>query len=138
MASDGESAAFLELSRVLTGEPVLNPATAARHLKSLKKALGALAVRQLLERFVKLRRSPGDLVGKVREELFGDAVLGPVVRQVTLLWFTGLVASGGGPPSLMSAEDYFEALMWSAIGSHPPGFSDGYYGHWRNPADSGS
>ena len=35
-------------------------------------------------------------------------------------------------------EDYFDALMWSVIGAHPPGLSDGYYGHWRYPPDVGA
>ena len=139
MAAPGKgNAAFLELSALLTGERSLSAATAARHLATLSDALGAKAMAQLLERFRQISRSGGDLEKKVRDQLFGDAALGPVIRQVTLLWFTGLIAKGNAAPALASAQDYFEARMWSAIGSHPPAFSDGYYGHWRNPPDAGS
>lgn len=136
--SKNDRDAFRELSAVLTGFTNLSPATAARHLKTLQHALGAKPVAELLGRFRTFKGGGDQLVKQVRTELFGDAVLGPVVRQVTLLWFTGLIANGDAPPALMSADDYFEALMWPAIGSHPPAFSDGYFGHWRNPADMGS
>jgi hypothetical protein len=84
-----------------------------------------------------LKDQGGDIVEAVRKGLVNDASLALLVRKIILLWYTGSIDTGQGPPTLGSQDDYFEALMWSAVGAHPPGLSDGYFGHWRYPADLG-
>ena len=134
---DNLSSLFGELSSVLTGEAVLAPLTVERHLKTLRDTVGAGQIDAILWRFGELKDQGGEIVQAVRDGLVNDASLGPLVRKIILLWYTGLIDTGQGPPTLGSQDDYFEALMWSAVGAHPPGLSDGYFGHWRYPADVG-
>jgi hypothetical protein len=128
---------FGELSAVLTGEPAVAVLTAERHLKTLRDAAGAGQIDAVLRRFGELKGQGGDIIQAVGEGLVNDASLGLLVRKIILLWYTGLIDTGQGPPTLGSQDDYFEALMWPAVGAHPPGWSDGYFGHWRYPADVG-
>jgi hypothetical protein len=36
---------------------------------------------------------------------------------------------------MASADQYYRALVWEAIGAHPPTLSNGYYGHWKYPPE---
>ena len=126
---------FVTLSEILTGGQI-SRRTAMRHLATLRAALGSAAIQALLKKFQSLESS-SDLVRGVAEEIVADPVFGPIVKAVTLLWFTGVVSAPNGVPAAATQEDYFEALMWSAVGAHPPAFSDGYFGHWRYPPDEG-
>lgn len=91
----------------------------------------------VLQRFREIKAAGGDLVAAVRTKLIPDARLTHTVKTIVLLWFTGQIdgASGASPSG---EADFFEALMWSVIGAHPPAFSDGYFGHWRYPPDTGA
>ena len=138
MLTNGDNLAslFCGLSSVLTGEPVVAASTAERHLKTLRDTLGASQIDTILRCFGELKDQGGESTRAVRDGLVNDSALGPLVRKIILLWYTGLIDTGQGPP-LGSQDDYFEALMWSAVGAHPPGLSDGYFGHWRYPPDVG-
>jgi hypothetical protein len=127
-------APFVALSTVLTGGKV-SEATARRHLATLTLALGAPAVRAVLKKF-RTFRGRADLGECVATEIIADPVLGPTAKSMTILWFTGLIDGSHGSPG-STQEDYFEALMWPAVGAHPPALSDGYFGHWRYPPDEG-
>jgi hypothetical protein len=131
--SDTTLRLFCQLSSVLTGEVAVASATAKRHLKTLQDALGADQVAQVIRRFRDLEKSGGDIVQGVKDQLFGDPSLNPLVKKIVLLWFTGQVGV-----TLASQDDYYEALMWAAVGAHPPALSDAYFGHWRYPPDVGS
>jgi hypothetical protein len=135
--SDDLANLFCELSAVLTGEAVVAASTAERHLKTLRDTLGTDQIDAILRRFGELKDRGGEIAPAVRDGLVNDPALGPLVRNIILLWYTGLIDTGQGPPALGSQNDYFEALMWSAVGAHPPGLSDGYFGHWRYPPDVG-
>jgi hypothetical protein len=134
---DNLASLFCELSSVLTGEAVVAPASAERHLKALRDTVGSGQIDAILKCFGELKDQSGDIAQAVRDGLVNDPSLGPPVRKIILLWYTGLIDVGQGPPAPGSQDDYFEALMWSAVGAHPPGLSDGYYGHWRYPPDVG-
>jgi hypothetical protein len=123
---------FCELSAVLTGEAAVAPTTAARHLQTLRTEPDADTVEKVLRHFRDLQKEGGDIVQTVKDRLIGDATLGPTAKKMVVLWFTGQI---GG--KLASGEDYLEALMWAAVGAHPPGWSDAYFGHWRYPPDVG-
>ena len=92
---------------------------------------------KILERFRKLKSGHGDIVQAVQEKLVDDSSLGPPVKKIIILWFTGRIMTDAGTPAPAIQDDYFEALMWSAAGSHPPALSDGYFGHWRYPPNVG-
>jgi hypothetical protein len=106
-------------------------------LKTLRDTLGAGQIDTILRCFGELKDQGGEITRAVRDGLVNDSALGPLVRKIILLWYAGLIDTGQGPPALGSQDDYFEALMWSAVGAHPPGLSDGYFGHWRYPPDVG-
>jgi hypothetical protein len=129
---------FSELSCILTGESAVASSSAQRHLKTLRSVLGADTMNQILQRFRKLKTDGGDIVQAVKDKLVDDLSLGPSVKQIILLWFTGQIKTTAGTPAPATQDDYFEALMWAAAGSHPPALSDGYFGHWRYPPDVGS
>jgi hypothetical protein len=128
---------FSELSCILTGEPTVASSSAQRHLKTLQSVLGADMMNKILERFRKLKPGHGDIVQAVKEKLVDDSSLGPPVKKIIILWFTGRIMTDAGTPAPATQDDYFEALMWSAAGSHPPALSDGYFGHWRYPPNVG-
>ena len=138
MTPDAATAAFRALSTVLTAEPALAPSSVSRHLTTLQARLGAAEVEAMLEAFVAVQAAGGDAAAGVRD-LLGDAQQGPRLKATLTLWFTGQAPIGAAAPAapLNPAEDYFEALMWSTVGAHAPAFSDGYYGHWRYPPETG-
>ncbi len=127
---------FVALSNILTGEKVAQR-SAMRHLATLCAILGADAVQAVLRRFQELEGS-GDLTRRVAEELVTDAELGPTVKAMILLWFTGVLLGPNGVAAAVTQEDYFDALMWDAVGAHAPALSNGYFGHWRYPPDEGT
>ena len=128
---------FRELSVVLTGEAEVSPTTADRHLATLSQRLGETEIGEVLERFDALKAQGGDLSAAVGDQIIANASLGPAAKAIVLLWFAGVPDLSPGAPGPASEADYFEALMWTALGAHPPGCSDGYYGHWRYPPDTG-
>jgi hypothetical protein len=132
-SDDEPSRLFAELSSILTGDAALPEAAVHRHLLTLRAPAYATGLTQVLERFHQLQHAEGNLVEAVGQHLLGDAALGPFVKQVLMLWFTGQIPG----TTSTNQDDYFEALMWSAIGAHPPGMSDAYFGHWRYPPDGG-
>jgi hypothetical protein len=135
--NDSFAGLFCELSSVLTGEGAVAASTAERHLKTLRATVGGGQIDAVLQRFGALKNQGGDIVQAVRDGLVNDPSWGALVKKIILLWYTGLIDTGQGPPALESQDDYFEAMMWSAVGAHPPGLSDGYFGHWRYPPDVG-
>lgn len=136
-SNDELSCVFCELSTVLTGEAGVSPVIAERHLKTLRASDHAEHIDAMLRRFAELILGGGDPVRLIEDHLINDGRFGPSVKAVLLLWYTGSIGTGSSV-SPGSQEDYFDALMWSVIGAHPPGLSDGYYGHWRYPPDVGA
>jgi hypothetical protein len=132
---EGALSLFVELSSVLIGQPA-DPATARRHFATLQGASKDHPLGPVFQRFRAVKAAGGDIVQGVKDRLVNDAALGPLVKTVMSLWFTGQQA-GQGAPVFASQDDYFQALMWSCVGAHPPALSDGYFGHWRYPPDTG-
>jgi hypothetical protein len=53
-------------------------------------------------------------------------------KELVHLWFVGAPGPvGAKDQDYLSPATYFGALLWTAIGAHPPGLSGGYFGHWR-------
>ena len=136
LTDDDATRLFGQLSAILTGDAALAAAAVRRHLKTLQHAADGGGVAHVLQRFRDLKESQGNIVEGVRNQLVNDASLGPLVKNILLLWFTGQIPPPG-TQAAASQDDYFEALMWSAVGAHPPGLSDAYFGHWRYPPDEG-
>lgn len=129
---------FFALSQILTGVSSLGTAVARRHAQTLRTQLGDAPFAAELQKFRKLPSGSQDPAAALEALLARDAAFAGFARLVLTLWYTGLVQTPDAGPRFVHPEDYFDALVWPAIGAHAPASSDGYYGHWRLPPDSGS
>jgi hypothetical protein len=74
-----------------------------------------------------------------------DPKLGPVARNLTILWYCGTWAPlpeawqqaygtvAAGPSGVVSAQAYQQGLQWVAAGAHPMGARQQGYGAWAQP-----
>jgi hypothetical protein len=125
---------FLFLSRVLTAH-VLDASLAELYFERIREAAGS-QLNDLLDRFQTLIKAGHDPVVAVRDEILPDTVLGPVAKAVLLLWYIGgIQKTPNGDWEMRSADQYYRALVWEAIGAHPPTLSNGYFGHWKYPPE---
>jgi Membrane bound FAD containing D-sorbitol dehydrogenase len=125
---------FLHLSRVLTAH-ALDSHLAELYLERMRDAAGS-QLDDLLDRFQALVKDGNDPVVVVRNEILPDTVLGPIAKAVLLLWYIGgIQRTPGGDWEMQSAGQYYRALVWEAIGAHPPTLSNGYFGHWKYPPE---
>jgi hypothetical protein len=134
--SSKKLATFLWLSTVLTGEQGLDRDLAEAYLKRAQDQGWKLDA--LLNRFDALASSGLDLIEALRTKIFPDPELGPVARQVLMLWYGGGIRTNtpnGEVWDFGSADQFYRALVWGAIGAHPPTLSNGYYGHWKYPPE---
>lgn len=138
---------LLHLSRVLTGEPFLASDLAEAHLARLRADAEAdAALDALFDTFARRAQAPEFDEEDFRRDLTRDPDLGPLVRRIAILWFVGALPKPDWATTsqLERALDYdgndprphFGALMWPAMGAHPPGLSGGYFGYWRYPPES--
>ena len=96
----------------------------------------AASLDKLLDRFQERVEAGDDPVTVVKAALLPDPKLGPVARTILLLWYIGGIQNpGSGDWEMTSAEHYYRALVWEAIGAHPPTLSNGYFGHWKYPPE---
>jgi hypothetical protein len=136
---------FTELSSFLTGYgrvELLGTGLAGLYLKTLDTVLPAEVVDELLDAFAAL---PAGRAGG--ETILDDPKLGPVARNVILLWYCGTWAAlsdawraayGSSPfdtTRVISAEAYQGALQWAAAGAHPAGARQQGYGAWSLPPE---
>lgn len=81
----------------------------------------------------------------MRRSRSSRSALGPVARNVILLWYTGnwnelpqgwrdaYGVSVADVSAVVSAEAYQEGLMWVAGGTHPQGAKEPGFGTWAEP-----
>jgi len=124
---------FMQLSSALTGEKTLPEDLGRAYFERTKKNLNQ-GLADLLDKFSELVRSGKDPEAAIRENIFPDAGLGPGAKIVLLLWYNGGIKVGGDW-ELESADQFYRALVWEAIGAHPPTLSNAYYGHWKYPPE---
>jgi hypothetical protein len=86
-----------------------------------------------------------DLKPRIEKEIFANDLIGPVARNILLMWYTGnwyqmpgtwrqnYGAAAGDQPHVVSAEAYQEGLMWRAIAAHPPAAKSPGFGSWAEP-----
>jgi hypothetical protein len=124
---------FLGLSVELTGLSrlqLLGTAMADAYLETMDAKLPAGGLDELLAAYGQLP------AGAAREaaittELLDNSDLGPMTRDLILLWYCG---SWGG--DIVSAEAYLAGLQWVAAGAHPPGAQQQGFGAWSQPPES--
>jgi hypothetical protein len=129
-----EFASFLSLSEYLTGEIRMDRGLAHSHFRRMQLASDAIATTKLLLHWREAQKNPShtaEMVGNI----LADTVLGPLAKTLMLLWYTGGIKNAAGLWEIESAADYFGALAWKVVGSHPPGLSNQFYGHWKYPTE---
>jgi hypothetical protein len=140
---------FLDLSVLLTGYDrvqLLGTGMADGYLCALEEALPSGVLDELLGAYERLPRA--DREAAVASAILGDPKLGPVARNVILLWYCGTwtalpeawrTAYGTSPldtSRAVSAEAYQAGLQWVAAGAHPIGARQQGYGAWAVPPES--
>jgi hypothetical protein len=140
---------FLGLSACLTGFGrlrLLGTGVAEQYLRTL----GAMLPPGVLDRLLcSYRELPeGDSRNAaLNERILNDAELGPVARNVIVLWYCGSWSklpegwrSAEGTPAtdqahVVSAAAYLAGLQWSLAGGHPSGGLPQGYGAWATPPE---
>src|SRR4051812_27023508 len=88
---------------------------------------------------------PDDVEEQLRLKVMDDPDLGPLARNLVVLWYTGgwvqlpadwrerNGASSLDGDRLLSAQSWTEGLMWPAIGAHPTGAKLPGFASWVGP-----
>jgi hypothetical protein len=135
-ASDASQlASFMRISLVLTGAKTLDADLAEAYFQSARGNLSA-KLDALLTHFDDLVTNGRDPGAAVREAILPDNEDGPSAKLILLLWYTGGIQTPGRDWDVQSADRYYRALVWEAVGAHPPTLSNGYFGHWKYPPES--
>ena len=132
-----QEALFLELSQELTGVSHLSAALAQRYLTRMAVAGFESRIAALLEHYETLKREspPRSL-----DELWKPVETRTLVQQIIVLWYSSALVQdlSDQRPTLQfgTPDEHFQALLWDAIGAHPPALSGGYFGHWHYPPEN--
>ncbi len=145
---DGRTRRFLDISTQLTGFARVDLAGTGMtedYLRALDEVLPSTILDQLLSEW------PAEGDGPRGTMVLDDPMLGPVARNIILLWYRGTwsrlpeawrQAHGASPRDedrLVSGAAYRAGLQWTAAGAHPPGASPQGYAAWSAPpASTGS
>ncbi|HVA56872.1 MAG: hypothetical protein WBQ26_08490 [Gemmatimonadaceae bacterium] len=106
---------------------------------------------RLLTRWANINaRGAGDerlLEDLVTTELFEDAALGPIARNLAALWYLGMWnqlpstwrnahgAWAGDTTFVVSPQSYTGGLVWKALHTHPPAAKQPGFGSWALPPE---
>jgi hypothetical protein len=143
---------FLELSALLTGfgrVQLLGTGVADDYLRTLEETLPADVLGALFAAYERL--PAGDQrEAAVSTEILDDPKLGPVARNLIILWYCGGWTAlpedwrktyGASPldtDRVISAESYVAGLQWVAAGAHPVGARQQGFGAWAVAPDGGT
>jgi len=142
---------FLGLSVALSGfsrVELLGTGMAAEYLGTLAHTLPAGVCDQLLDAW-DARPADGD-ADAVVDQILNDPKLGPVARNLILLWYCGSwtalpadwrSAYGTTPLDVnrvVSADSYQAGLQWIAAGAHVAGSHQQGFAAWALPPEGGS
>lgn len=125
---------FLKLSIALTGINTLNYELAIQYEKRLRNSQipEINSFDRLLGKFNLLSGTSTEIEQKIGSQIMTDPILKELVRLIIVVWYTGEL-----PGSFdLSAEYWFQGLLWEIIHAHTPGLSGNYFGHWTYPPDN--
>ena len=146
---------FLAFSAEVTAYPVFElrgTGMTKAYLDTVVKVAGGAVLDALLDRYhAGVAESAGEdaaaasLTDLLRRDVFSDARLGPVARNIVKMWYVGIWyelppawteaygARDGNVTFTVSATAYTEGLLWPAIGANPPGAKAPGYASWVHP-----
>jgi hypothetical protein len=145
-ATDKRADLFLRLSELLTGFggiDLLGTGLAGSYLRVVDDILPPGVLDELLAAFARLPAGL-DRGAAVKTTILANRKLGPVARNVILMWYRGTwtrlpdewrSAYGTSPldtDHVVSAEAYRSGLQWVAAGAHPAGALQQGYGAWAS------
>ena len=139
---------FLAVSAALTGFSVAQlqgTGMATTYLDELVAVVGDELTIALTRAGTLALRWPDAVDDQLRLRVMDDPDLGPLARNLTVLWYTGSWnqlpadwrerngASSLDGDRLLSAQSWTEGLMWPAIGAHPTGAKAPGFASWVGP-----
>ncbi len=139
---------FVSLSAALTGFSVAQlqgTGMAPTYLDELVAIVGDRLTIALTRAGSLALRWPDAVEDQLRLRIMEDPDLGPLARNLTVLWYTGSWnqlpadwrerngASSLDSDRLLSAQSWTEGLMWPAIGAHPTGAKPPGFASWTRP-----
>lgn len=143
---------FVGLSVALTGfnrAELFATGMVDRYLTELTSTLDDSLVGALLRQWATIADSPLQRrEAQLGSAILGDATLGPIARNVTMLWYLGqwtqmprewrdaYGANAQDVDRIVSAEAYRESLVWRTFGGHPQGAKAPGYGSWATEPPS--
>ena len=128
---------FYSLSKYLIAEPGLGRELAQGHFSRLRSASAPAALSKLLLQWQAAQKNPTQ-TDRLVKKILADSVLGPLAKTLILLWYTGGIKNVVDNQTIWvieTAADYFNALAWKVAGSHSPGLSNQFFGHWKYPTE---
>lgn len=138
---------FVALSATLTGfraTELWGTGQAETYMTELLETVGEPIVARLLTTGDEALRAD-DPEEALRARVMDDPDLGPVARNVIILWYLGQWNAlpnewrnrhGASPrdvPRVVSADAYQSGLAWRTFGAHPMGAKPTGFGSWANP-----
>jgi len=132
---------FVNLSVALTGVSGLDPRLASEYMERLRGVPAGRHLPQILEVFRNILAGCGQLEAAklpelVQTQIMDNSDLGPLAREIIILWYIADVTGADGKPQTGPPEHFFRGLIWPVIQAHPPALSGGFMGHWKYPPDS--
>jgi hypothetical protein len=122
------SSDFIDASRLVTGQSGLLPSLADIYEDQFRKLPGAAGFLQECQTAL----ASADPMQSIKAAMAADPAIAASAKELVHLWFVGAPGPvANKDQAYLTAETYFGALLWPAIGAHPPGLSGGYFGHWR-------
>jgi hypothetical protein len=149
--SDEAVRRFVALSAALTGyddAELWGTGMVNAYLDHVWRAVGPRVLGDLLSAWanvVELSRGEPPAEALIAELILDSHTLGPVARNVVVLWYLGERtqlpadwrdahgADAVDMSGIVSPEAYAQGLVWEAIGTHPQGAKMPGYGSWALP-----
>jgi hypothetical protein len=128
---------FMAASRLITGEAELDPTLARTYVDAFLAADGGTAELSALLAACAAALGSEDPTASLKAAIASDPTVASGARRLAYFWYAGAPPPQNGKSQpLLTPESYFGALLWRAVGAHPPGLSGGYFGHWRYLPDA--
>lgn len=144
---------FVGLSAALTGFEIVElqgTGLVESHFDSITDLIGERILGRLLLTWRQICDDKKlDKSSAIRTSIFGCPLIGPVARNLIILWYTGnwnqmpgewrdqYGAAAGDRTHVVSSESYKEGLMWRAVLAHPPAAKQPGFGSWTPPPQGG-
>ena len=141
---------FIDFSAALTGfrrVDLLGTGMARAYYDEVVAIVGERIVSRLVAVGASVieRHGAAGVEDELRRRILGDELLGPLARNVMVLWYLGQWdqlpaewrdrhgASTLDADRVISPAAYTEGLVWKAIGAHPQGAKPQGFGAWNLP-----